>query len=480
MSGLIETEKRTFDARYSYIGEYFRMKPNPRWERAKAVRYDDGALDVFVLCGNTDAEKIFDNDLVLVIMKRGSVVSSFIKFLPYDESYKGRLHFIPTGEKVFLEIDSISDNGCVISVNAGFFSRRSQVSTRLSSYIQCEEIKTTYKTTTEHVINGSELTPLTFTIEREYVDLRLDCESGVGNGVSAPEAGGGGVGIPSSWPFPGTSGSGNTGGGSSGNSGSSSGSGYTGGGSYGGGYYGGGASEGGNYGGGSGSSGGSNNLCPGCDHPQLPEGGFNMLPLDHIADSELQDQDHDPYAELKAQIRKEESKLIEGVEKYTPWPGGVSLKAGEFCDANARVREGNIEICTRFFQDELLTDKDRISILYHEVYHIRHHDTFKDFVPHRLPAKITLRNVPPEFKQFIIDHVVYGKYFSAAENENMYLEEISFSEINPPEYYRNEIEAYENEIRTVTDVSDYYDTQRRYMLWRVKQLYDISKKYYGK
>ena len=169
-----------------------------------------------------------------------------------------------------------------------------------------------------------------------------------------------------------------------------------------------------------------------------------------------------------------------GVEKYTPWSGGVSLKAGEFCDVNARVREGNIEICTRFFQDELLTDKDRISILYHEVYHIRHHDTFRDFVSYELPAKITLRNVPPEFKQFIIDHVVYGKYFSAAENEKMYLDVISFSSINPPEYYRNEIEAYENEIRTVTDVSDYYDTQRRYMLWRVKQLYDISKKYYGK
>ena len=67
VSELIETEKRTFDARYSYIGEYFRMKPNPRWERARAVRYDDGVLDVFVLCGNTDAEKIFDNDLVPVI-----------------------------------------------------------------------------------------------------------------------------------------------------------------------------------------------------------------------------------------------------------------------------------------------------------------------------------------------------------------------------------------------------------------------------
>ncbi|MDO5666174.1 MAG: hypothetical protein Q4G63_13100, partial [Bacteroidia bacterium] len=70
----------------------------------------------------------------------------------------------------------------------------------------------------------------------------------------------------------------------------------------------------------------------------------------------------DQYYKLRKQIAEKASWLMKEVEKYTPWPNGVLLKPGEHCGVNARVLNGNIDICTQFFENENLTDKDRVAI----------------------------------------------------------------------------------------------------------------------
>ncbi|MDO5665021.1 MAG: hypothetical protein Q4G63_07170 [Bacteroidia bacterium] len=166
------------------------------------------------------------------------------------------------------------------------------------------------------------------------------------------------------------------------------------------------------------------------------------------------------------------------VEKYTPWPNGVLLKPGEHCGVNARVLNGNIDICTQFFENENLTDKDRVAIIYHEVFHIKN-DKQTEMKEKRIePIRL---NPPAEFKEFIM------KYLVIPSDYNSYNEPIRTNEINlaynsiitvyrilPPIYYENEITAYSNEMQTITDVSLYYKTMREYKLWENKELYKIS------
>lgn len=265
---MIELEKGLFDSRYSYVEEFFKIIPDPRWQAFKMIQYDDDILDIFVPCVNIYPGKIEENDFVLVISKRGGDVFSTLKMLPRDESLSDRLTVFYHEDKVYLEVGYTDPDGATISQNMGYISRDksgTDAETRSSGCIGDGD-----KTFGSMVIrrDGDGFSGVV-TITRD--DHNLNCGGGGGHVdaplpgyVNTPGAAGGAGGIPPYAP-PSSSGSG----GSSG-SGSSS-------------------NSGGNYLGGSGSSGsgnpgGSGNLGGGggsssYPDPMFPKGGLDIIPM---------------------------------------------------------------------------------------------------------------------------------------------------------------------------------------------------------
>ena len=103
-----------------------------------------------------------------------------------------------------------------------------------------------------------------------------------------------------------------------------------------------------------------------------------------------------------------------------------------------------------------------------------------DSQPYEMEKIIVLENVPPYIKSFIIEYIIQKEFFSPEEWKDQYLMQITFKHIYCPEYYQNEIAAYQNEIEILKDVSNYYRTLSEYKLWEAKQLFEISKKHYKK
>ena len=93
-----------------------------------------------------------------------------------------------------------------------------------------------------------------------------------------------------------------------------------------------------------------------------------MLPLDHITDSELQDQDQDPYAELTLHFKREKTRLIEEVGKYIQIPKGMKVllntaTQGPVPNATGDKKTNTVTVYPPFFNDDRLNFNDRVSVL---------------------------------------------------------------------------------------------------------------------
>ena len=188
VAGLIEYEKAIFNERFSFVKKFFKLDLVPLWESAKAVPYNEEQMDIFVPCDNIYSVNYLINKIVLVISKRGSHVSSFIKILPKDEYLGVSLTTVEDGDRLYVESTEVGEDGMVISQSIGYFTNElveEQIKTRA---INCENFfEETY-------IKVSEITDLGDG-RREYIihDLRYDsdmtlvCDDfGGGSGVATP------------------------------------------------------------------------------------------------------------------------------------------------------------------------------------------------------------------------------------------------------------------------------------------------------
>ena len=469
LSGIISSEESSFKDKFGYIETFFGFSPVPKWNNPRIIRLNEEDANIFIDCTTNGSE--IGNKFVFVISKRGDDYFSYIKMLPEKDKTIHRLVASVEEEKVYLELFTKQADGGTISQQMGYLtSGNGQPETRSNCFNQSIDIMVgirsygdgqyspIYKTMLKLVCidseggGGGNWVPVE---QPDYTGVIPPYKSPTGDGGSSGSGGNNGSG--------GSSGSGG-GSGSGGSSGTGGGSGS-----------GGGSGLGGGNGGG-GNGGGNNGPIPSWGVPDSDDpGGIDFLPP-----PPNRKWIEDPYADARKRFAEEIYQLLDEVRKYTPIPDGTETNLVENCASNARVKDGNIEVCYRFYTDEHLTNKDRVSILYHEVLHIKNHDTDKEPEVYKMKTAITLQNVPSEFKQYIMDHVIMIGYLPSDQWEQEYLREITFESIYPPEYYKNEIEAYENEIQTITGVSAYYNTQRRYKLWEHTQLYDISKNYYGK
>lgn len=146
----------------------------------------------------------------------------------------------------------------------------------------------------------------------------------------------------------------------------------------------------------------------------------------------------------------------------------------ENCSVNARVVDGGIQICNKFFNYEF---RDQVSIIWHEVFHLNN-DKPSGKSSLLLEDPVYIENVSVD----IIDYInnVVNADLEDYSKQIAYNRMISLSEIRDSVYYENEIAAYQQEINTIKDVSPQYDAERKFMLWKHTASLDIAKKYLRK
>jgi len=150
----------------------------------------------------------------------------------------------------------------------------------------------------------------------------------------------------------------------------------------------------------------------------------------------------------------------------------VPIYYSEKCSVNARVNNGKVEICNKFFDYEF---RDQVSIIWHEVFHLNNDKVWhKDLI--LLDEPVYIKNIP----QYVTDYInnVVNADLEDYSKRIAYDRMIGLYDIKDSVYYRNEIAAYQNEINTIKDVSPQYDAERKYMLWKHTESLDIAKKYY--
>ena len=144
------------------------------------------------------------------------------------------------------------------------------------------------------------------------------------------------------------------------------------------------------------------------------------------------------------------------------------------CASNARVdKDGTIGICASFV-NKGYTINDQASILWHEVYHVKN-DKDYSLTEQKLTSPITYSNIPVDIANYIKNEA-HGYVLSDQE----YKQEITRSSISDPQYYRNEIAAYQAEMKNGINVSPAYAKEREYVYWRHQQNLKIAEQYYNK
>ncbi len=154
----------------------------------------------------------------------------------------------------------------------------------------------------------------------------------------------------------------------------------------------------------------------------------------------------------------------------------IGLPTG-VCASNARVEvdeitgKKKIALCYKFFGFEY---QDQISIIYHEAYHCNYDEALSSKYEMSLDSPFYLQ-FPPEHLDYLLKYEFDG-VTNAIGFINDY--EAKITVLRCPEYYMNEINAYNAEMRLNPSVSEKYSLERLYMLWKQQTLYNYSLKHY--
>ena len=176
-------------------------------------------------------------------------------------------------------------------------------------------------------------------------------------------------------------------------------------------------------------------------------------------------------------------KTLEQVQKYIPErlkQAGITLDginilySTENCITNAIARNGNIYVCDNFFNLDI---RDQTSIIYHVKNDIGVGTDWNSTVI-RFDEKYYLE-VPPEdimagLRSIYEEEYAFMVNIYSSIDEYIRECELSSYTIIHPDYYQNEIRAYESEIFYFNDVTASYDSERKAILWLNKQRYEVA------
>lgn len=137
------------------------------------------------------------------------------------------------------------------------------------------------------------------------------------------------------------------------------------------------------------------------------------------------------------------------------------------CATNARtLPTGVIEVCQMFFDYNIT---DRASIIWHEIYHINHHDITSEICTIGInitlsPDESAMKNLETFYKWRYGDLNDY--YFQELINQ-----EVNISLLRDKMWYKNEIETYTAELNNGISKSTHYTAELQWMLWKYQELY---------
>lgn len=153
---------------------------------------------------------------------------------------------------------------------------------------------------------------------------------------------------------------------------------------------------------------------------------------------------------------------------------GINITEKEECTSNLRAENGNIIVCTQFYNRPL---NDQVAMFGHEVFHIRNHNTTKSWPdPEPINPPIYLGDPPKDIYEHI--KAKFSDYYTGELLEFYIKDFITTSTTILPEYYSSEIEAYTYEKEIFTNVSDEYAIEREYSLWQNQQKYQVAKDHF--
>lgn len=118
LRSLLEYEKLSFREKFGYIDDYFVFSPEPQWDHPQIVRFNEENANIFIRCENNEHTDI-ENNLVLIIAKRGQRYFSYVKMLPAGGKASGHLTAYRRGTGVALEMYDRQENGVLSTKKIG-------------------------------------------------------------------------------------------------------------------------------------------------------------------------------------------------------------------------------------------------------------------------------------------------------------------------------------------------------------------------
>ncbi len=179
------------------------------------------------------------------------------------------------------------------------------------------------------------------------------------------------------------------------------------------------------------------------------------------------------YNELTAKINAIMPQLYEKLLEKGIDLSEISIQIGTECSTTAHVVGTTIELCSKFVNSGYSLD-DQVSIIWHEIYHIRYDKTNFTKEVHSIPNPLPEILVPLSIQQYIMNNLYAGNI----DPQLLYQDEITVKAVYHPQYYENEVAAYQAEIANNKTVSPQYAAERDYLLWLQQRRLDLAKKYY--
>lgn len=193
-------------------------------------------------------------------------------------------------------------------------------------------------------------------------------------------------------------------------------------------------------------------------------------------------EEKDPEAKLFNFSKTEEDKVMQLLKQLKELKGidytKYTIKKTDVCASVARTsKDGKLQICGQFFNLPRLEDRDRIAIIFHEMYHIDNNH-FGNWVKLPLDHSITV-NPPSNIENLIKEKIEEEctNFSPAISKETLdfeYQREITFTVYISTEYYSNELKTHEAERNEFPDVSDYYERERTILEWKYQEQLNIA------
>lgn len=149
-----------------------------------------------------------------------------------------------------------------------------------------------------------------------------------------------------------------------------------------------------------------------------------------------------------------------------------TIEKQNYCRTTARTSpEGILLVCQLFFSLKELETIDKLSTIWHEMYHIDHkHYAIQE--SHKF-ASPTILSPPANIEALLrekLEDEFKGLRITPATFEAVYHDWLTVSSYISVEYYQNELETHKAERENFPNVSNFYERERTILEWQYQEM----------